>query len=194
MFVGGTGHTDTGNPILGDRAISFDSRAKEIAAEEEREREAQEEAKKNKNFYMVFRNGGSQALRALMKKSPLAAQLFLYLAENIDKSNAIVASGRILADVLKVHETAVSRAIKVLVDENCVVRIKCGGANVFVLNPEIIWNSWATGKNRCWFDNAKVLIGKGEQPESVRKQMAILLKKFDGTLPIETPLFPDEEE
>lgn len=142
-----------------------------------------EEEKKNRNFYMVFKAGGSQALRGLMKKSTNAAMLFLYLAENIDKSNAIVATGRVLSEELNIHETAISRAIKILVDERYVDRLKTGNTNIFVLNPKIIWSSWANGKDRCWFDNTKVLFSKAEQPQPIRRKMAVLMKKQSNINP-----------
>ena len=48
--------------------ISFEQRAKDIAQEEAEEAEAREKAKKNNDFYMVFRGAGrgAQELRKLI--------------------------------------------------------------------------------------------------------------------------------
>ena len=55
--------------------------------------------------------------------------------------------------------------------------LKSGGTNVFVLNPEIVWSAWKTGKDYCLFGNAKILITTDEQDLSVKKRLNFLLEK-----------------
>lgn len=158
------------------------ARQKEIEREEEEEKEARKRAQKNDNFYMLFKDGGSQQVRELIKISPPAAQIFMFLAEQADRTNAVVASGKALAKVLNLSEATVSRALKILSkkEENkepYLEILKSGGTNVFVLNPDIVWSAWKTGKDYCLFGNAKILITTDEQDLSVKKRLNFLLEK-----------------
>ena len=158
------------------------ARQKDIDKQEEQEKEARERAKRNDNFYMLFKDGGSQQVRELIKISPPAAQIFMFLAEQADRTNAVVASGKALAKYLNLSEATVSRALKILSKkeedkEPYLEILKSGGTNVFVLNPEIVWSAWKTGKDYCLFGNAKILITTDEQDLSVKKRLNFLLEK-----------------
>ena len=66
-----------------------------------------------------------------------------------------------LATCLGLSEPTISRAIKLLqtADENelpYLEVLKSGGTNVFILNPDIVWSAWKTGKDHCLFGQAKV--------------------------------------
>jgi DNA-binding transcriptional regulator YdaS (Cro superfamily) len=158
------------------------ARQRDIDKQEEAEKKARELAKKNDNFYMLFKDGGSQKVRELINISPPAAQIFMFLAEQADRTNAVVASGKALAKYLNLSEATVSRALKILSKkeedkEPYLEILKSGGTNVFVLNPEIVWSAWKTGKDYCLFGNAKILITTDEQDLSVKKRLNFLLEK-----------------
>jgi DNA-binding transcriptional regulator YdaS (Cro superfamily) len=172
------------------------SRQQELNDEEKAEAEARERAKKNNNFYMVFKDN-AEKLRELIKISPPAAQIFMFLAEQADRTNAVVASGKALAAHLQISEATVSRAIKLLTarsdeKEPYLEVIKSGGSNVFILNPDIVWSAWKTGKNSCLFGNAKILVSTNEQDISVRKRLNILLEKSEQLDLLLPP--PDENQ
>lgn len=165
------------------------ARQKDIQREEEQEKEARERAKRNDNFYMMFKDGGSQQVRELIKISPPAAQIFMFLAEQADRTNAVVASGKALATYLKISEATVSRALKILSKreegkEPFLEIFKSGGTNVFILNPGIVWSAWKTGKDYCLFGNAKILIATDEQDLAMKKRLNFLLEKQLELLPI----------
>lgn len=164
--------------------ISFEQRAIDIAREEAEEAEAREKAKKNSEFYMVFRGTGrgAPALRKLIQDNHHAGALFMYLAEMMDRTNAVVASGKALSEVLNISEASVSRAIKHLVDNRYVARFKTGGSNLFVANPDFVWNAWATGKSSCLFNNTKVLISKTEQDKTMMKRFNLVFEKGGNIL------------
>lgn len=158
------------------------ARQKDNEIAEQKEAEARERAKRNDNFYMLFKDGGSQQVRELIKISPPAAQIFMFLAEQADRTNAVVASGKALAQYLNLSEATVSRALKILSKkegnkEPYLEILKSGGTNVFVLNPEIVWSAWKTGKDYCLFGNAKILLTTDEQDISVKKRLNFLLEK-----------------
>lgn len=158
------------------------ARMAEIEREEQAEAEARERAKKNDNFYMIFREHADK-IDELIKISPPAAQIFMFLAKTVDRTNALVASGKAIASECNLSEATVSRALKVLTakDENgngkYLEIIKTGQSNIFVLNPDIVWNAWATGKDSCLFGNAKVLVSVNEQDTIMRKRLTMLIQK-----------------
>jgi DNA-binding MarR family transcriptional regulator len=144
----------------------------------EKENNEYELAKKNHDFFMVFKTSGSPLLRELVEISPIGIKLFLFLAENADRTNALIASGKALSMALGVSEASVSRAIKTLIDKKLIEKFQSGGSNVFVLNPEVVWSAWKTGKSHCLFGNAKVLISKNEQDKITRKKLSVVLEKL----------------
>lgn len=154
-----------------------------LAERERAEEEARERAKKNDNFFMVFKTKeGAERLRQLINKSGAAAQVFMLLAEQADRTNAVVASGKALATCLGLSEPTISRAIKLLqtADENelpYLEVLKSGGTNVFILNPDIVWSAWKTGKDHCLFGQAKVLVTASEQDKAFRRRLNVLLAK-----------------
>ena len=149
-------------------------------SEEDAAREAEaEKAKKHRNFYMPFKDEGSPKIRKLIRLNGVAAELFLFIGENMDKSNALVASGKAFSAAVDTSEASISRALKVLDEQGYIARFRSGGSNVVVANPDIVWNSWATGKTVCLFNNAKVLLSKDEQDKTlVRKFAHVLAKKL----------------
>jgi predicted HTH transcriptional regulator len=150
----------------------------ELIEKIQKEDEEYELAKKNNDFFMVFKTSGSPLLRELVEISPIGIKLFLFLAENADRTNALIASGKALSTALGVSEASISRGIKTLIDKKLIEKFQSGGSNVFVLNPEVIWSAWKTGKSHCLFGNAKVLISKNEQDKITRKRLSVVLEKL----------------
>lgn len=164
-----------------DTTIQADLDFKTRVAEWVDEDQKAEEEKKNRNFFMMFKQHGSPAVRKMIRLNGIAAELFLFIAENMDKSNALVGSGKAFAAALGTSEASISRALKVLDEEGYIARFKSGGSNVIVANPDLVWNSWATGKEACLFSNAKVLISKGEQDSTLIRKFAHMLPKVEQT-------------
>jgi hypothetical protein len=152
---------------------------------EEQEEKQRELDKKNNNFYMVFKSDGSPLVRTLIKEYPKAAELFLFLCEKADRTNAFIASGKALASFLEMSEPTVSRAIKTLKEKQLIDIFKTGSTNVFVLNPEVVWSAWKTGKKSCMFGNAKVLLSAEEQDKYTQKRINVMVAKNNLELPLE---------
>ncbi len=158
------------------------ARIQQLNEQDTKEKEEAERLRKNSNFYMFYKSKkSSERIRSLIKESPVAARLFMFLAEQADRGNAIVASGQALATFLEVSPATISRAIKVLTHEYedgpFLEVLKSGGTNIFVLNPDIVWSAWRTGKEWCLFGDTRVLISTDEQSSHVRKKIAMLLER-----------------
>jgi hypothetical protein len=157
------------------------TRQEQIKEQEDLEAKKREEDKKNGDFFMVFKKSGSPMLRELIGVSPIGARLFMFLAEQADRTNAIVASGKALAAALNVSEASICRAIKTLEEKKLVERMSSGGANIFILNPDVVWSAWKTGKDYCLFGNAKVLVSLSEQSKTIKKRLNVLLQQPEKT-------------
>lgn len=153
----------------------FKTRTDEWTAEDQRA----EEEKKNRNFFMMFKQNGSPAVRKMIRLNGIAAELFLFIAENMDAKNGLVASGKAFASALNTSEASISRALKLLDEEGYIARFKTGGSNLIVANPDLVWSSWANGKDTCLYANAKVLISKGEQDANLVRKFSHLIPKVD---------------
>jgi hypothetical protein len=162
-----------------EKIAELDAKARQdqLKEQDEAEKRAQEEAKKNTDFFMIFKKSGSPLIRDLIGESPIGARLFMFLAEESDRTNAIVASGKALAAALQVSEASISRAIKTLKEKKLIEVLNSGGSNVFVLNPDVVWSAWKTGKTACLFGNAKVLMSTSEQSPPMKKRLNVLLNQ-----------------
>ena len=112
-----------------------------LAERERAEEEARERARRMiTSLWSLRLKKGAERLRQLINKSGAAAQVFMLLAEQADRTNAVVASGKALATCLGLSEPTISRAIKLLqtADENelpYLEVLKSGGTNVFYTEP-----------------------------------------------------------
>lgn len=168
--------------------MSYQNKIQELDAKANLEKHAEEDAqreasKKNENFYMTFKKTGSPKVRELIRKNPVAGELFLFLAEEADRTNAVVASGTTLATILKTSQPTISRAIKALKENDLVEILRSSGTYVFILNPDVVWSAWKTGKSYCMFSNAKVILSTKEQEPVIRKRLNVLLRQ--NKLPID---------
>lgn len=104
----------------------------------------------------------SHALIQLTRKSSRAAEIFLFLVQNMDNYNALICSYKVFAAALGMSTATVTRAIKVLKDSGFIDIKKTGTGNIYLINKEIVWKSWETSYKYAEF-GAKVLISESEQ-------------------------------
>jgi DNA-binding transcriptional ArsR family regulator len=101
-------------------------------------------------------------LRSLLKKDDAAFSLFLFLAEHMDNKNALVCSMQVLCDYFEVSRQTMSKRIKTLTTAGMISVFKSGTSNVYILNPGLVWSSWANGKVSCKFES-NVMLSLSEQ-------------------------------
>ncbi|HGJ5866396.1 MAG TPA: helix-turn-helix transcriptional regulator [Arsenophonus nasoniae] len=101
------------------------------------------------------------AVRALVQSNPVAAEIFLFLSQFMNRKNAVVCSSKVLEEVTKKSRATVSRAISVLKTDGFVNVLKSGQTNVYILNPHVVWKAWRDKKAYCEFDGP-ILISKKE--------------------------------
>lgn len=134
--------------------------------------------RKNGSF-VQYDESNLTIVRDLIKKNPVAADIFMFLSQHMNRQNAIVCPSKVLEEITGKARTTVSNAIKLLKDEHYVCTLKSGTTNVYVLNPSLVWKAWRTGKPYCEFDG-KIFISKSENAEIealLKKEYAPHIKK-----------------
>ncbi len=135
--------------------------------------------KKNSNFVMFFKHK-MPYLRAMSLKDPHAFNLFLFLTENMDTKNAVMCSMKVLEEYYGVTRQTISGRIKTLINEGLISVFKSGTSNVYSVNPDLVWSSWANGKQYCKF-TTNVILSLSEQeltPIQHKKTKEIIIKKL----------------
>lgn len=160
------------------------SMLKEIG--ELKENESKQDDRKNSDFVQLYRNHITE-LRWLMRKNPLSADIFLFIVEHMDTSNALACSSTILEDYFEKSRSTISRALKVLREEGFIHVMKMGTCNVYVANQDIVWSSWNNKKEYCKFEG-KILISRKENKDYAYKKSFNKVKKLDN------PNFKKENE
>lgn len=83
----------------------------------------------------------SENLRHLIKREPKAAQLILALIERMEPGSGgvVVVSRTTMAELIEVSVPTVARALKVLMEEGWVQRIRIGGSYALAINHRVAW-------------------------------------------------------
>ena len=146
----------------------------------------EKDEKKNSDFVQLYRNHITE-VRWLLNKNPLACEIFLFLLEHMDTSNALACSSALLEDYFEKSRTTIFRAIKVLKEEGFVHTLKLGTSNVYIVNQDIAWSSWNNKKEYCKFEG-KILVSRKENKDYAYK------KNFEKPKVLSNPNFKKEGE
>lgn len=129
-----------------------------------------DEGKSNYNFVQVNK-GYMKQYRLLIKKSPVAAEILMFLVENMGKTtNAVVCSYKTLQEITETSSSTVTRAIRTLKKDNWIEAVKIGSATAYCINARAFWQAARNQKKYAIFQ-ATVIAGFNEQ-ESNYHQLA----------------------
>lgn len=121
----------------------------------EQEREIQNRRKAERQngfrtFYQVNRKY-SYVFDMLLQQNQAAMRMLGFIIEHMEKNNTLFATASTVATGLEVSESTVSRCKKCLVKMGIIEVQKYGGANVYIVNPELIWGDWSKYRKDCPF-------------------------------------------
>lgn len=103
--------------------------------------------------------------RQLTRKSPLAAEILLFLVEHMGKNNnAVVVSYATIQELTGRARATVARAIKLLKDQNWIDSIQVGTATAYAVNERVAWRSHANQRQYAMF-SATVVASSSEQKD-----------------------------
>lgn len=145
--------------------VSFEQRERDLRAQKRAEQEELEKQRKSpfSRFYQVNKDH-SEDLMWLVKTNPIAYRILLFLFDHMDKYNAVMCSYQVFQESLEISRATASRAIKLLKDKGFIHVYKSGTSNVYVTNPDLVWNSWGNNVRYCEFP-ANVILSASEQEE-----------------------------
>lgn len=114
------------------------------------------EARENKDFVMLYRRFIKQ-ISDLGVENPTALRILLFLIRHMDGYNAIGVTQKLLARLLGLSRQTVSTNIMYLREHGWIEIYKLGKANIYIVNPEVVWTSYASQKAYCKFQGTFLL-------------------------------------
>lgn len=132
-------------------------------------------------FYMMSREA-EKHMRALQRQSPTGALIFSILRQHMQiGGNTVTVSNKVLAKILKVSRSTISRAVKVLKENNYVAVVKSGTTNCYTVNQRIAFSGYPNQRYAVF--NSVILTHQDEQEEG-----------WDSVEPLKSmPVFLDNE-
>ena len=133
------------------------------------------EDNKNKNFVQLNRDF-MMDIAILGKDNPNALSVFMFISQNMDGNNALCVSMKALEEALNLSRSTLSRAVKYLKEKGWLCVLKTGTSNVYIINPEIEWTSWANQKKYCKFQT-NIIVTPSENPDFLKNPKASIRYK-----------------
>lgn len=123
-------------------------------------------AKKTRGHFVQTDRAAHEAWAWLGTKHPSASALLHVLAANVGEQNAVVASQKVLANLLGTSVSTVKRSLKTLEEGNWIEVAQIGAngtVNAYIINSRV---AWTEGRDRLRYSRlqAEVLLSEGEQP------------------------------
>lgn len=154
------------------------------------ELEQQEERNsKNPEFVqMVVANMTPQ--RLLARRAPAAFQIMLFMAQKMNKQNAISCSQKTLAKLTNYSLPTIKKAIRLLEKEKWIQTIRIGTSNAYLVNSNIYWKSTREGRFATF--HATIIADREEQ--EINFEEIAKLKNFPFVMPNEQVVLVGNEE
>lgn len=163
-------------------------------------------AKVRRGHFVQTDRAAHEAWARLGIKHPGAASLLHVLVANVGDQNAIVASHKVLANIMGASASTVKRALKTLEAGNWIEVVQIGASgtvNAYVINSRV---AWAEGRDKLRYSRlqAEVLVAEVEQPAGTLDANKVALHSFprlselqipsgQGLAPVSQPSFPGME-
>jgi len=145
-----------------------------IVAEKEAETQRERLAKRNDGFVQLYKKH-IKDVRLLLKRNALAADIFLFLMEKMDKHNAVAMSQKVLEEYFDKSRNTIYKALKELTDGGFVCIHRMASASVYTLNNQVVWQSWGNQKQFAEF-SGNIVIAKSEQEKIEEKERVLCTK------------------
>lgn len=143
---------------------------------EKRVRKQENAARENSNFTQVY-EGGWNKLNKLLQECPKAARFWVFLAEHIDTSGALVATQAVLGSAMGgVSTKTIQRWSEHLEERNSLIRIPLqGGMYAYALNPEEVWKAYDKDKEFAVFNTRTLVSTSGLGAKIIRRKIKVMM-------------------
>ena len=116
-------------------------------------------ARQDRDFVKLYRRF-IQQISDLGLENPSALRVLLFLIRHMDGMNAISVTQTLIAEMVGYSRQTVSAAIKYLQDNGWILIGKIGKSNVYIINSEVVWTSYADQKAYSKFQGSIMLSSK----------------------------------
>lgn len=134
--------------------------------------DAKKSKKQNKDFIMMYRRFINQVAE-LGAKDPIALKVLLFLVRNMDNRNALAITVNLISSMSGMCRQTVSKKIKYLEANGWIFIYKIGHEKVYVINPDVVWTSYADDRKYCKFD-AKIILDCKDNWDVLSKDKQII--------------------
>lgn len=115
----------------------------------------------NNNFLQLYKDH-LPVIRKVIKESPQAAEMLIWMMENMNDRNALLVSQQALAEAMNCHRNTINNHIRYLKEMKAIFTLKSGASNIYYLNKEIVWQDNAHNKKFGKF-GATIVVAESEQ-------------------------------
>ena len=152
-----------GSIMTNEQAVSEDLKRQEQHEEIQRRR-------KNSPFskFIQLNRDTIKTITQANVKNPTAISVFLFLLDNMDRYNAIIVSYRTMQEFLGYSRPTLVKSIKYLKDNGFIYVYNSGGANIYVINNDVVWSTYGDEVKYCKFP-ANVMLSQTENKDSLDK-------------------------
>lgn len=126
--------------------------------------------RRNADFIQLYRNQIDN-VADLALSNPTAYRLFMFLIKHMGGDNALCVSNVALQEILQCSRATIGRAVKYLRDEGWICVLKSGTTNIYIVNPDVAWTSYAYQKQYCEF-TTKAILSSTENAEYLGNRKA----------------------
>lgn len=105
-------------------------------------------------------------IRKLAQRAPAAHQLLMTMVENMNRTNSLVATQKVLASYSGYSVATIKTAIKYLAEHNWIELFKIGNIHGYRVNARIVWGTTPHGRNAAF--NATILLSEEDQKDLAR--------------------------
>lgn len=132
----------------------------------EAQRSEKDENEGNRGFVQIY-EAHMSSFRAIIRENPTAAEIFYFLVEHMDRSNSVACSYTVLEELVDRKRTTIWKAIRFLKERNYIEVSKMGNCNVYHINANLAWKSYANGRKYAKF-RATVILAQSEQEQVIQ--------------------------
>ena len=108
-------------------------------------------SKQNADIVMLYRQFIAE-IANLGMEDVQALRVLLFIVRQMDTKNALVCPMSLMSEMLNISRQTVSNKIKYLHKHGWIAINKTGRSNVYVVNPAVVWTSYADEKKYCRFE------------------------------------------
>ena len=113
-------------------------------------------ARENQDFVMLYRKFIAQ-IADLGAENTTALRVLLFLIKHMDGTNALGVPQKLMSDMMGVSRQTINGAIRYLEQNGWIQVYKLGKSNIYVVNPDVVWTSYADQRAYCKFQGTFLL-------------------------------------